>query len=171
MTSFKKILDLRVCSNDSVGIEGGATVLIKQFAAKYYLSQDTIRYYEKEGLLSPKRLENGYRFYDASCERNIKFIQVMKKIGFSLQEIKLLLILDGQPMSEECNQASSNLFVNKINAVERQLAFFTIALQALKMAEGLVQEGKYESNKQKVNETIEQMYRELGEGKRNDDFT
>lgn len=54
-------------------------MLIKQFAAKYYLSQDTIRYYEKEGLLSPKRLENGYRFYDASCERNIKFIQVMKK--------------------------------------------------------------------------------------------
>lgn len=34
---------------------------IKQFASKYQLSIDTIRFYEKEVILNPKRLVNGYR--------------------------------------------------------------------------------------------------------------
>ncbi|WP_042478035.1 MerR family transcriptional regulator [Bacillus ndiopicus] len=146
-------------------------MLIKQFATKYHISQDTIRFYEKEGLLSPQRLDNGYRFYDPSCERSIKFIQVMKQIGFSLQEIKLLLTLDERPMSEACNQASNNLFVKKINTVEKQLAFLTLALRALKMAEGLVQEGKYESNKIKIDKTIEEMYLKIEGGGLFDDIT
>lgn len=138
-------------------------MFIKQFAEKYHLSQDTLRFYEKEGMLHPQRLENGYRFYDVSCEKAIKFIQAMENIGFSLQEIRSLLTLSGQPMSAECNQASHALFAHKINEVERQLAFLTMALDALKMAEGLVQEGKYESNKEKIDEVVEEMYRKLGD--------
>ncbi|WP_107842005.1 MerR family transcriptional regulator [Metasolibacillus meyeri] len=138
-------------------------MLIKQFAAKYHLSQDTLRFYEKEGMLNPQRLENGYRFYDETCERAVKFIQVMKNIGFSLQEIKQLLTLDGLPMSEECNQASSALFANKINGVERQLVFFSMALEILKMAQGLVENGKYESNKGEIDAAIEEIYRKLGD--------
>jgi DNA-binding transcriptional MerR regulator len=40
---------------------------IKDFAKKYQIQADTIRYYEKEKILKPKRRENGYREYDEEC--------------------------------------------------------------------------------------------------------
>ncbi|UZM97207.1 MerR family transcriptional regulator [Lysinibacillus sp. MHQ-1] len=60
---------------------------IKQFAEKFGLSTDTVRYYEKEGLLHPQKLNNGYRVYDGTCEQTMKFILVLRQLGFSLQEI------------------------------------------------------------------------------------
>ena len=141
-------------------------MLIKQFAAKYNLSNDTIRFYEKEGLLYPIRLQNGYRFYDEQCEKAIKFIIVLKQLQFSLQEIKLLLILDQQSVTNECNDSSASLFAQKITAVEKQIEFYAIALQSLKLAEGLIRDGKYEANKSTIEAEIEEMYQKITEGKR-----
>lgn len=59
-TSYISPIDIRVYSNDSFK-KGGARMYIKPFASKYQLSVDTIRFYEKEGILNPKRLVNGYR--------------------------------------------------------------------------------------------------------------
>ena len=133
-------------------------MLIKQFALKYNLSNDTIRFYEKEGLLNPIRLDNGYRFYDEQCEKTIKFIIVLKQLGFSIQEIQLLLTLDQRPLTNECNDSSASLFAQKITAVEKQIEFYVVALQSLKLAEGLIREGKYEANKSKIEAAIEEMY-------------
>ncbi|WP_255505016.1 MerR family transcriptional regulator [Lysinibacillus sphaericus] len=73
-------------------------MLIKQFATKYYLSTDTVRYYEKEGYLHPHKQDNGYRVYDVTCEHTIKFILVLRQLGFTLQEIKQLLTLEQKPL-------------------------------------------------------------------------
>ncbi|MFJ8091080.1 MerR family transcriptional regulator [Lysinibacillus sp. NPDC095746] len=59
-------------------------MLIKQFATKYNLSTDTVRYYEKEGLLHPHKQDNGYRVYDVTSEQTIKFILVLRQLGFTL---------------------------------------------------------------------------------------
>lgn len=96
---------------------------IKQFASKYQLSVDTIRFYEKEGILNPKRLVNGYRFYDEQCEKNIKLILVFKELGFSLQEIRTLILLEKQPWTEECNTNTSDLFANKRTAIQKKVEF------------------------------------------------
>lgn len=138
-------------------------MLIKQFAVKYNLPNDTIRFYEKEGLLHPIRLQNGYRFYDEQCEKTIKFIIVLKQLRFSLQEIQMLLTLDHQPLSDECNDSSASLFSQKITAVEKQIEFYVIALQSLKLAEGLIRDGKYEANKSKIDVAIEEMYQKIKE--------
>lgn len=55
---------------------------------------DTIRYYEREGLLPPpRRRASGYRDYgDAAIER-LRFIRRAKDLGFTLQEIRELLAL------------------------------------------------------------------------------
>ena len=139
-------------------------MLIKQFAVKYNLSNDTIRFYEKEGLLHPSRLQNGYRFYDKQCEKTIKFIIVLKQLRFSLLEIQLLLTLDQQPLTDECNDSSASLFAQKITAVEKQIEFYVVALQSLKLAEGLIRDGKYEANKSKIEVAIEEMYQKITEG-------
>lgn len=140
------------------------SMLITQFALKYNLSSDTIRFYEKEGLLHPIRLQNGYRFYDEQCEKTIKSIIVLKQLRFSLQEIQLLLTLDQQPLTDECNDSSVSLFAQKIEIVEKQIEFYKLALQSLKLAEGLIRDGKYEINKSKIDVAIEEMYQKITEG-------
>ena len=51
----------------------------------------TIRFYEKEGLLNPKRNENSYREYDQEDIELLKKIIVLRKIGIPVEDIKLLL--------------------------------------------------------------------------------
>ncbi|WP_221798602.1 MerR family transcriptional regulator [Oceanobacter mangrovi] len=59
-----------------------------------HLSRDTIRFYEKEGLIpAPVRSGNGYRHYDESVVRQLKLIKRAKHLGFTLKEIKSLAVL------------------------------------------------------------------------------
>lgn len=50
----------------------------------------TIRFYEKEGLLAPKRNENTYREYSEMDVETLKKIVVLRKIGISVDDIKQL---------------------------------------------------------------------------------
>lgn len=55
---------------------------------------DTVRYYERSGLLSPRnRLESGYRRYGAAELARLRFIRRAQGLGFSLKEIRDLLAL------------------------------------------------------------------------------
>jgi MerR family copper efflux transcriptional regulator len=55
---------------------------------------DTIRYYEREGLLpEPRRRASGYRDYDAGAITQLRFIRRAKGLGFSLGDIRELLTL------------------------------------------------------------------------------
>ncbi len=55
---------------------------------------DTIRYYEREGLLpAPRRRASGYRDYDTDAITRLRFIRRAKDLGFSLDEIRELLAL------------------------------------------------------------------------------
>jgi MerR family copper efflux transcriptional regulator len=55
---------------------------------------DTVRYYEREGLLpAPRRRASGYRDYDAITVDRLRFIRRAKQLGFTLTEIRELLAL------------------------------------------------------------------------------
>jgi MerR family copper efflux transcriptional regulator len=55
---------------------------------------DTIRYYEREGLLpEPLRRASGYRSYNESAISRLRFIRRAKDLGFTLEEIRDLLAL------------------------------------------------------------------------------
>lgn len=65
---------------------------IGQLAKRAGVTADTIRYYEKEGLLNrPLRQSNGYRLYRDTDLIRVQFICTAKKVGFSLLEIRQLL--------------------------------------------------------------------------------
>jgi MerR family transcriptional regulator, copper efflux regulator len=55
---------------------------------------DTIRYYEREGLLpEPQRRASGYRSYGEGAIAQLRFIRRAKHLGFTLEEIRELLAL------------------------------------------------------------------------------
>ena len=66
---------------------------IKTIAKEYALSTRTLRYYEELGILNPTRSHNGMRHYPKREEAKIKLIIKGKKYGFSLEEIKEMILL------------------------------------------------------------------------------
>ena len=58
---------------------------IGEFANLTNLSIDTLRYYEKEGLVAPERKENGRRFY---CEKDLAWIAFIKRLKETKMPIK-----------------------------------------------------------------------------------
>jgi DNA-binding transcriptional MerR regulator len=67
------------------------TYYIGDIADQLGINKETIRYYEKTGLLnSPRKGTNGYRLYSLEDFRKIRFIRVAKSYGFSLKEISTL---------------------------------------------------------------------------------
>jgi len=67
---------------------------IGQVAAEASVNIETVRYYERTGMLAvPARTDTGYRQYDAEAVRRIRFIKHAQALGFSLKEIRDLLAL------------------------------------------------------------------------------
>lgn len=61
----------------------------EQLATQAQVGKDTLRYYEKIGLLSPPpRGANGYRCYSKANLNELKFIKLAQSVGFTLNEIK-----------------------------------------------------------------------------------
>ncbi|MCX5934911.1 MAG: pentapeptide repeat-containing protein [Pseudanabaena sp. LacPavin_0818_WC45_MAG_42_6] len=80
------------CENTQVSNDRGW--LIGELSRLVEISAQTIRYYERLGLLiSPVRSPQGYRLYAADALERLLFIQSAKVFGLSLEEIKQLLDL------------------------------------------------------------------------------
>lgn len=61
---------------------------------------ETIRFYETKGLLQePLRRESGYRQYQPDVLTRLRFIKKAQNLGFSLSEIKQLLMLELNPQT------------------------------------------------------------------------
>lgn len=67
---------------------------ISEVSEKYNLSADTLRYYEKFGLLNNIKKESGVRNYTEDDCKTIEFIICMKHAGLSLGDIKKFINLN-----------------------------------------------------------------------------
>jgi Cu(I)-responsive transcriptional regulator len=76
---------------------GMDSIGIGTLARRAGVSIDTVRYYERGGLLSPRtRLASGYRRYGEVELSRLRFIRRAQALGFSLKEVKDLLAISGQ---------------------------------------------------------------------------
>lgn len=65
---------------------------ISQLAKAVGVSTDTLRYYEKQGLIkAPERQANGYRSYSVADAGLLRFVRGAQALGFSLSEIRGIL--------------------------------------------------------------------------------
>ncbi|MBR2565185.1 MAG: MerR family transcriptional regulator [Paenibacillus sp.] len=120
---------------------------IKDFAHKYQIQPDTIRYYEKEGLLNPIRRENGYREFDEECEKQVQLIIVLKQLGFTIKEIQQLsLIRDDKTISTECRDITLTVLDQKMINIEERIQFYQRALKVVQTIKELASEVKYLEN-------------------------
>jgi len=61
------------------------------------ISADALRYYEREGLIEPAgKSAAGYRLYDKDSARRVQFIKHAQHCGFTLAEIRELIVLRGR---------------------------------------------------------------------------
>jgi len=94
------------------------------------LAIDTVRYYEREGLLEkPARTTSGYRHYSSDAVARLRFIRQAKELGFSLAEIKELLALRVTP-GKSCGDVRAHA-ESKVEDIDRRIASLKRMRQAL----------------------------------------
>jgi DNA-binding transcriptional MerR regulator len=72
---------------------------IGEIAGATGLSRDTLRFYEKRGLLRARRSANGYRDYPPEAVDWLRYIRLAQSLGFTLGEIEADLPLLAEPES------------------------------------------------------------------------
>jgi MerR family mercuric resistance operon transcriptional regulator len=83
-----------------------ATLTIGRLARQADVNIETIRYYQRVGLISqPAKPENGYRIYPTTTIHRIRFIKRAQKLGFKLLEIADLLELSSENCEDVRNKA------------------------------------------------------------------
>lgn len=109
------------------------TLTIGKLSKTSGVKVETIRYYERRGLLpSPVRSSSGYRQYGEEDVKRLRFIRRGRKLGFSLEEIHSLLQLVDQPL-QPCNDANQ-LVQNHLQEIEvriRDLEAIRVVLEQL----------------------------------------
>jgi Hg(II)-responsive transcriptional regulator len=107
------------------------TLTIGELAGTVGVNVQTVRYYERRGLLpKPKRRASGYREYMASDVARLEFIRRAQALGFTLSEIEQLLALrvDPRTTSDDVHRAVEE----KIEAVEAKISDLTRIASALR---------------------------------------
>ena len=96
---------------------------IGMLAQKSETDAQTIRYYERLGLMSkPERTEANYRVYNEDALLRLNFIKRAKEIGFSLNDIKVLLgMADGKVRGCDEVRAFAVTRLDKIHTQIRNL--------------------------------------------------
>lgn len=103
---------------------------IGQAAKEAGVNVDTVRYYERRGLLpSPQRKESGYRQYMGDTVKRIRFIKHAQELGFSLNEIAELLSLKLDPVAA-CSDVKKKA-ERKIAEIEEKLEMLRKMREAL----------------------------------------
>ncbi len=96
---------------------------IGEVAAEAGVKTQTIRFYERRGLLKePMRTASGYRAYSASVVRVVRFIKQSQELGYTLAEIKQLLALHEQNGNAAQVRALATAKIDSINKRIESLA-------------------------------------------------
>ncbi|MGQ0523108.1 MAG: heavy metal-responsive transcriptional regulator [Betaproteobacteria bacterium] len=107
-----------------------AMLTIGKVAKSAEVTADSIRFYEREGLLSPaQKSASGYRLYTDEAIRRLNFIKHAQQCGFSLSEIRDLLELKGHDRS--CCNDVYRVAVEKKLQLESKIKALKTMSQAL----------------------------------------
>ncbi|MEH6453295.1 MAG: Zn(2+)-responsive transcriptional regulator [Psychromonas sp.] len=107
---------------------------IGELANHYEVKTDTLRFYDKHGLLKPSfRSESGYRIYSEDDAERLRFILRAKAIGFSLTDIAELLSIELDKSNWACADVKGvvDIKLADVEAKIEELNYFKTSLQRL----------------------------------------
>jgi DNA-binding transcriptional MerR regulator len=88
------------------------------------ISRDTLRFYEKRGLLRARRSSNGYRDYPPQAVEWLRYLRTAQELGFTLSEIEADLPLLAAPDASAA--AVRQALTAKLTEIDRRLAGLSI---------------------------------------------
>src|SRR4028119_524037 len=107
--------------------QGAESLTIARLAAAGGVGVETIRFYQRKGLLEEPTRESGIRRYGSEDVRRLRFIKQAQTAGFTLHEIKELLELD----AGEDRSRARELAKLRIEALDAKIADLGRARNAL----------------------------------------
>lgn len=123
---------------------------------------DTLRYYDKLKIVSPKRAGNGYRYYDEKDYILLQYVSVMKYAHFSLSDIKKVIQSFKLEVSENCNKVNYGIFTSKrtelIEMIKNYQGIVKLIDNLLPMVEG---SKNYYENEQKIAALVQEIYQSI----------
>jgi MerR family mercuric resistance operon transcriptional regulator len=111
---------------------------IGKLAAAGHVGVETVRYYQRRGLLDNPRRSQGVRRYGEEDVRRLMFIRQAQAAGFTLEEIKELLDLD----SGDDRERARTLAKKRIDALDTRITELERAREALRRLVGECTTGK-----------------------------
>jgi len=96
---------------------------------------ETIRYYERIGLLPPPaRTDANYRSYDGAHRARLSFVRHSRDLGFTIEEIRSLLDLSDHP-DRDCGEAD-RIATRHLQQVEEKIAQLSLLRDELQRIVG-----------------------------------
>lgn len=128
----------------SNGSDQKTLMKIGELASKTHTQIETIRYYEREGLLpEPARSESNYRVYGDTHAERLSFIRHCRGLDMTLDEIRVLLKFKDAP-TESCREVNALLDehighvaerIKELRLLEKQLKGLRLACRGSQEAE------------------------------------
>jgi MerR family transcriptional regulator, mercuric resistance operon regulatory protein len=99
-----------------------AGIQIGKLARQSGCNVETIRYYERVGLLpAPSRSAGRYRLYDSLDVRRLAFVRRARELGFTLDQVRALLALSAKDGRDACTEVH-NLAAEHLGEVRAKIA-------------------------------------------------
>ena len=102
---------------------------INEVSKKFSISQDTLRYYEKIGLLDNIPRKNGIRDYDEQAIKQIEFVKCMRGAGVSTKTLTLYMQL--LRIGESTTQQRKDLLCAERDKIKQKLDDIRLAYDRL----------------------------------------
>ncbi|WP_062050427.1 MerR family transcriptional regulator [Bacillus sp. JCM 19034] len=128
------------------------------------ISKDTLRYYDRIGIVSPSREENRYRRYSKEDLIDLMNIQIMQYADFSLDEIKDKLIFHKMDNSDPAYYKEVAEFLDAKNAeIRRKVAHLKKASRLLDVAAATLRDFNNERD-QTLTKIVREIYKDIQKG-------
>ena len=135
---------------------------IKRTADITGIPADTLRYYDKEGIVSPKRHENGYRLYDENDISSLKNIIIMKYAHFTLAEMKRMEEIFNLEPTGNCNDICRGILNAKVTDLKQAICNYQKIVALMEELLSMVDSAdSYIANRKQVDEFINQIFEDI----------
>lgn len=123
---------------------------------------DALRYYDKLGIISPTRAENGYRYYTDMDIEALRYVVVMKYSHFSLAEIKTVMSMFDKEPSENCRRLCQEIFQVRLGILRDTVTNYQGIIHALEQILPLLDDlSAFLENEERVDGYIQKIFEDI----------